>query len=64
MQEPWAQSLGWEDPLEMGIATQSAFLPGEFQGQQNLLGYSTRGSKEWDVIERLTLSLSLYLSLL
>ena len=60
MQEPWAQSLGWEDPLQMGIATQSAFLPGEFQGQRNLLGYS----KEWDVIERLTLSLSLYLSLL
>ena len=64
MQEPWAQSLGWEDALQMGIATQSAFLPGEFQGQRNLLGYSTWGSKEWDVIERLTLSLSLYLSLL
>ena len=26
MQETWVQSLGWEDPLEEGVAT----LPGEF----------------------------------
>ena len=26
MQETWAQSLGWEDPLEKGIATQSSIL--------------------------------------
>ena len=26
MQETWAQSLGWEDPLEKGIATQSSSL--------------------------------------
>ena len=26
MQETWAQSLGWEDPLEEGIATHSSIL--------------------------------------
>ena len=27
MQETWVQSLGWEDPLEKGMATHSSFLP-------------------------------------
>ena len=26
MQEPWIQSLGWEDPLEKGIANHSSIL--------------------------------------
>ena len=26
MQETWVQSLGWEDPLEMGMATHSSIL--------------------------------------
>jgi len=26
MQETWVQSLGWEDPLEKGLATQSIIL--------------------------------------
>ena len=30
------QSLGQEDPLEEGMATQSIFLPGEAHGQRNL----------------------------
>ena len=25
----WVQSLGWEDPLEEGMATHPVFLPGE-----------------------------------
>ena len=25
----WVQSLGWEDPLEEGMATTPVFLPGE-----------------------------------
>ena len=28
MQETQVQSLGWEDPLEKGMATHSVFLPG------------------------------------
>ena len=30
------QSLGWEDPLEEGMATTSVFLPGESHGQKSL----------------------------
>ena len=30
-------SLGWEDPLEKGMAT--VLLPGEFHGQDSLAGY-------------------------
>ena len=26
MQEPWVQSLGWEDPLEKDMATDSSIL--------------------------------------
>ena len=26
MQEPWVRSLGWEDPREKGMATQSSVL--------------------------------------
>ena len=33
------------------------FLPGEFQGQGSLVGYSPWGSKELDTIEWQTLSL-------
>ena len=29
MQETWVQSLGWEDPLEKGMATQSSILTWE-----------------------------------
>ena len=30
MQETWVRSLGWEDLLEKGEATQSSILPGKF----------------------------------
>ena len=39
MQETRIQSLGWEDPLEKGIATHSLFLLGEFHGQRRLVSY-------------------------
>ena len=26
MQETWVRSLGWEDPLELGMATHSSIL--------------------------------------
>ena len=38
MWKTWVQSLGWEDPLEKGLATHSVFLPGEFYGQKGLEG--------------------------
>ena len=62
MQETLVQSLSWEDPLEKGMATHSSILPEEFHGQRSLVGYSSRGHKESDMTERLTLSL--YISIL
>ena len=53
-QETWVQSLGWEDPLEKEMATQSSILawripwteePGEL--------YTPWGSKESDMTEQL-----------
>ena len=43
MQETQVQSLGWEDPVEEGMAileATSAFLPGESHGQGSLVGCS------------------------
>ena len=40
MQETWVQSLGWEEPLEKGMATHSSLLPGEPHGQRSLVSYS------------------------
>ena len=47
----WVQSLGWEDPLEKGMATHSVFWPGESHGPYNLWGL-----QESDTTERLSLS--------
>ena len=50
--ETWVQSLGWEDPLEKGMATYSMFWPGEFHGhQRSLASYSPWGCKESDMTE-------------
>ena len=50
VQETWVRSLGWEDPLEKGMATHSVFWPGEFHGL-----YSPWGHKEMDTTEPLSL---------
>ena len=44
--ETWVQFLGWEYPLEEGMATHSSFLPGESLGQRSLAGYSPWDGKE------------------
>ena len=44
-------SLGQENPLEMGMATHSVFLPGKSHGQRSLVGYSPLGHKESDTSE-------------
>ena len=43
MQETQLQSLGWEDPLEKGMAITPVFLSGEFHGQRSLVSYSPWG---------------------
>ena len=51
MQEFWVWSMGWEDPLEKGMATlYPVFLPGEFHGL-----CSPWRCKEWGMTEWLSL---------
>ena len=45
MQETQVQSLGWEDPLEKGMATHSVFLPGESQWTEEPDGLQSMGSQ-------------------
>ena len=47
VQETWARSLGWADPLEEA-EPHSHILEGESHGQRSLVGYSPRGHKESD----------------
>ena len=59
MQETQVRHMGWEDPLEKGMAAHSSNLAEEFHAQRSLVGYSPWGHKELDMIEPLTLSLFL-----
>ena len=52
--ETWVQSLGQEDPLEEGMATNSSVLSWRTHGQRSLAGYSPWGCKKSDMTERLT----------
>ena len=47
----WVQSLGWEDPLEEGMATTLVFLPEESHGQRSLVGYGPQGRTELNMTE-------------
>ena len=40
MWDTWVQSLGWEDPLEKGMATYSSILAWRIPQTRNLEGYS------------------------
>ena len=54
MQETRVQFLGWEVPLEKGMAIHSNILAWKFHGQRNLMGYSPWTLKELDMTEQLT----------
>ena len=49
---PWVGKIPWRRTRQPA----PVFLPGESHGQRSLVGYSSRGHKESDVTERLTLS--------
>ena len=51
--EAQVRSLGWEDLLEKGMATQSSILAWEIPWTEGLAGYSPRGQKESDPTEGL-----------
>ena len=46
MQETWVQSLGWEDPLERGMATHSFSCLENPHGQKSLEGHPVHGVTE------------------
>ena len=48
-------------PWRRELLPTPVFLPGLFHGQRSLVGYSPQGPKELDMIEQLTLSLSMSL---
>ena len=48
--ETWVRSLGWEDPLEKGMAT-PVFLPGESPWTEEPGGQQSMGSQESDTTE-------------
>ena len=56
MQETWVWSLGWEDPLEKGMATHSSILAWRIPWTEEPGSYSPWGHKEMDTTERLSLS--------
>ena len=58
MQQTWVRSLGWEDPLEKGMATHSSVLVWRIPWTKDLVGYSPWDHKESDLTEKLALSLS------
>ena len=54
--DPWVRKIPWRrEWLPIPV-----FLPGEFHGQRNLVGYSQWGHTESETIEWLTLSLTIW----
>ena len=52
MQETWAWSLSWEDPLEKKWQPTPVFLPGESHWQRSLEGYRPWVCEESDMTEK------------
>ena len=48
-QEMWVQSLGWEDPLEEGVATCSSILAGRIPWIEDPGWLQLMGSQESDM---------------
>ena len=46
LQETWVWSLGWEGPLEKGMATHSSILAWRILWTEDLAGYGSWGCKE------------------
>ena len=61
MRMTWVRSLGWEDPLEQGMATHSSILAWRIPWTEEPDRLQLRGRKESDTTEALTVSLSLVL---
>ena len=58
VQETKVGSLGWEDPLEKGMAIHSSKLAWRIPWTEKPCSYSPWGRKESDMAERLTHTLN------
>ena len=54
MQETWVQSLGWEDPLEEGMATHSSILAWRIPMDKGVWRAILHGVAESDTTEQLS----------
>ena len=54
MQETWTQSLGWEDPLEEGMAALSSILAWRIPMDRGAWRATVQGVVEPDMTERLS----------
>ena len=54
MQETWVQYLGWEDPLEEGMATQSSVLAWRIPTDRRDRKATVHGVAKSDTTEQLT----------
>ena len=52
IQETWVQSLGWEDPLEEGMATHSSILAWRIPMDRGAWWATVHGVAESDTTER------------
>ena len=59
--ETRVRSLGWEEPLEMGMATQSSILAWRSPWREQPGGLQFIGHKESDTTEVTAQALSLYI---
>ena len=57
--ETWVQYLGWEDPLEEGMAAHSSILAWRILWTEEPGGYGPSGGTESDTAERLSIQHSL-----
>ena len=55
MWETWVRSLGWEDPLEEGMATHSSILAWRISWTEGPGGLQSLGSQRVDTTERLSI---------
>ena len=58
----WIQSLGQEDPLEEEMQPTPVFVPGKSHGQRSLVGYSSKGCKQSDMTELLSIHICLIIN--
>ena len=56
MQETWVQPLGWEDPLEKGMATHTSILAWRIPWTEKPGRLQSKSRQELDMTEWLTFS--------